>query len=41
MKRGLKTLDEEGECPDSLFDALRQMAEGKLDTPVKSGRMLV
>lgn len=41
MKRGLKTLGEEGECPDSLFEALRQMAEGRLDTPIKSGRMLI
>jgi len=41
MKRGLKSLEEEGECPDDLFAALRQMAEGRLDMPIRSGRMLV
>ncbi len=41
MRRGIKTLEDEGECPPQLFDALRSMAEGRLDTPIRSGRMLV
>lgn len=41
MRRGLRTLEDEGECPDALFDALRSMAEGRLDTPIRSGKMLV
>ena len=41
MKTGLKSLEEDGECPDELFAALRQMAEGRLDTQIHSGRMLV
>ena len=41
MKKGLKSLEEEGECPDDLFEALRQLAEGRIDTPIRSGRMLV
>ena len=40
MKRGLASLDTEAECPDALFDALRALAEGRLDTPIRSGRML-
>ena len=41
MRRGIKTLEDEGECPPQLFDALRSMAEGRLDTPIRSGKMLV
>jgi len=41
MKRGLKSLKDEGECPDELFTALRLLAEGRLDTPIRSGKMLV
>jgi len=41
MRRGIRTLEDEGECPAQLFDALRSMAEGRLDTPIRSGRMLV
>lgn len=41
MKRGLKSLEDEAECPDGLFEALRLLAEGRLDTPIRSGRMLV
>lgn len=40
MRRGIRTLEDEGECPAQLFDALRSMAEGRLDTPIRSGRML-
>lgn len=40
MRRGVKTLEEEAEISDSLFAALRRMAEGRLDTPIRSGRML-
>ena len=41
MKRGLRSLDAEAECPDALFGALRALAEGRLDTPIRSGKMLV
>jgi len=41
MKTGLRSLDGEGECPDALFEALRQLAEDRLDTPIRSGKMLV
>jgi len=41
MKKGLRTLEDEGECPDDLFEALRQLAEGRIDTPIRSGKMLV
>lgn len=40
MKQGVKSLDDDGECPDDLFAALRAMAEGKLDVPIRSGKML-
>ena len=41
MRRGLKSLENESECPDALFEAMRMLAEGRLDTPIRSGRMLV
>ena len=42
MRRGLDSLaDREAVCPDALFAALRQMAEGKLEAPIRSGRLLV
>ena len=41
MKTGLESLNRDGECPDDLFAALRQMAESRLDMPIRSGRMLV
>ena len=40
MRKGLASLEEEGECPDALFEALQQMAEEKMDVPIRSGRML-
>ena len=40
MRRGIKTLEEEAEISDSLFTALRLMAEGRLDIPIRSGKML-
>ena len=40
MRRGIRTLEEEAEISDSLFAALRFMAEGRLDTPIRSGKML-
>lgn len=40
MRRGIRTLEEEAEIPDALFDALRQMAESRLDVPIRSGKML-
>lgn len=41
MKTGLKSLETEGECSDDLFEALRQMAEERVDVPVKSGKLLI
>ena len=41
MKKGLRSLEEEGQCPDDLFEALRLLAEGRIDTPIRSGKMLV
>ena len=40
MRRGLETLQEEGHCPDALFEALQQMAEDRLGTTIRAGRML-
>ena len=41
MRRGLESLgDRDAVCPDALFDALRKMAEGKMETPIRSGRLL-
>ena len=40
MRKGLDSLEDDGECPDALFDALRQMAEDRLETTIRSGRML-
>lgn len=41
MKRGLGSLDDDAECPDALFGALRALAEGRLDMPIRSGKTLV
>lgn len=42
MRRGLDSLaDSDAVCPDALFAALRQMAEGRLEAPIRSGRLLV
>ncbi len=41
MKTGLKSLETEGECSDELFAALREMAEGRMEGTIKSGRLLV
>lgn len=41
MKRGLQSLEDEAQCPDDLFEAIRLLAEGRLDTPIRSGKMLV
>ena len=41
MKTGLGSLESEGVCSDDLFAALRRMAEGRMDVPIKSGRMLI
>lgn len=40
MRRGIQTLTEDAEISDALFAALRQMAEGRLDVPIRSGKML-
>lgn len=40
MRRGIKTLDEDAAISDALFDALRQMAESRVDAPIRSGKML-
>lgn len=41
MRRGLDSLESEAVCPDGLFDALRRMAESRLDIQSRTGRMLV
>ena len=40
MRRGVKTLEEEAEISEPLFAALRRLAEGRLDVPIRSGKML-
>lgn len=40
MKRGLESLESDAECPDELFAALREMAEGRLEMPIRSGKLL-
>ncbi len=40
MKKGLDSLGGDAECPDELFDALREMAEGRLDISIRSGKLL-
>lgn len=40
MRKGLASLQEEDECSEELFSALRRMAEEKLDVPIQSGKML-
>ena len=41
MRRGLKSLDSNAVCTDELFAALRSLAEGRLDIPIRSGKMLL
>lgn len=40
MRRGLESLEEPGECPDALFAALRELAELRVERPVRSGKLL-
>ena len=41
MRRGLESLGDEGECPDELFVALREMAQQRLDMPIRSAKLLI
>ena len=41
MRRGIRSLDAPGGCPEDLFAALRSLAESRLDAPIRSGKMLV
>ena len=41
MRRGLESLGDEGECPPQLFAALREMAEQRLDMPIRSAKLLI
>ena len=41
MKTGLKSLENNGTCSDELFDALKEMAQARVDIPIKSGKLLV
>ncbi|MBQ4609371.1 MAG: DNA repair protein RecO [Clostridia bacterium] len=41
MRRGLRSLDSDAACTDELFAALRSLAEGRLDIPIRSGKMLL
>ena len=40
MRRGIRTLEEDAEISEELFSALRRMAEARLDTPIRSGKLL-
>lgn len=40
MRRGIESLEDEAQCPDELFNALRALAEERMDTPIRSGKML-
>ena len=40
IPKGVKTLEEEAEISEPLFAALRRLAEGRLDVPIRSGKML-
>lgn len=41
MRRGLDSLEDEGACGEELFSALREMAEGRLDMPIRSAKLLI
>ena len=41
MRRGLESLKDEGECPPELFAALREMAEQRLELPIRSSKLLI
>ena len=40
MRKGLESLGDEAECPDELFAALRELAETRLDMPIRSAKLL-
>ncbi len=40
MRRGLDSLDEEGECSPELFEALKRLAEQRLYMPIRSSHLL-
>ena len=41
MRKGLDSLEDEGECPDELFTALRAMAQQRLELPIRSSKLLI
>ena len=41
MRCGLGTLSEDADCPDDLFEALRQMAQERLGVTIRSEKLLV
>ena len=41
MRKGLDSLEDEGECPDELFSALRALAEQRLELPIRSSKLLI
>ena len=40
MRCGLATLSEDADCPDDLFEALRQMAQERLGVQIRSEKLL-
>lgn len=41
MRRGLASLEEDAECPDALFAALRALAETHAEVSTRSGKLLL
>ena len=41
MRCGLGTLSEDADCPDDLFEALRQMAQERLGVTIRSEKLLL
>lgn len=41
MRCGLGTLSKDADCPDDLFEALRQMAQERLGVTIRSEKLLV
>lgn len=40
MRRGIDSLEDEAACSDEAFSALREMAESRMEIPIRSGKLL-
>ena len=40
MRKGVQSLEEPDECTDTVFGALRTLAENRLDVQTRSGKLL-